>query len=120
MPLYSIVPIKDLGQCKYGANVINKKYLNDEIVEYIRLYNVMPINIKTHKIAITEFYDTVNNVIVAIDPNDTRHYNYETVKNICDDEGVEFANQSFATVVKQMRKQFMDIQRATFSKEFRA
>lgn len=120
LQLYSDIPIKDLARCKDGANIINKHHLNDELVEYIRTYNAIPTHIKNRKVAIIEFYDKINNVIVATDPNDTKHYNYETVKSMCDDKGVEFTNQSFASVVKQLRTKFMEIDRATFSKEFRA
>ena len=93
LPLYPNVPIKDLWQCKYGANIISKNNLNDEIVEYIKKYNTIPTHIKNRKVAIVEFYDKINNVIVATDPNDTRHYNYETAKKMCDDREIEFAKQ---------------------------
>ena len=120
LDLYSDIPIRDLANCKDGANIISKSNLNDELVEYIKTYNTVPTNIKNRKVAIVEFFDKINNVIVATDPNDTRHYNYQMVKRMCDDKGIEFANQSFASMVKQMRKEFVDIQRASFSKEFRA
>ena len=117
--MYSDISISELASCKDGANIISKNNLNDELVEYIKTYNTVPTNIKNIKLAIVEFFDKINNVIVATDPNDTRHYNYQMVKQMCDDKGIEFANQSFASMVKQMRKEFMDIQRASFSKEFR-
>jgi hypothetical protein len=120
LQLYSDVSIKDLAKCKDGANIINKTHLNDELIEYIKIYNTIPTNMKNHKIAITEFHDEIHNVIVAIDPNDTKKYNYKMVKQICDEKGIEFANQSFPSVVKQMRNKFMKVQRQCFSKEFRA
>ena len=119
LQLYSDVPITELAQCKDGANIINKKHLNDELVEYIKVYNTIPSKIKNHKISVIEFYDEIHKVIVAIDPNDTKHYDYTMVKKICDDKGMDFSNQSFPSVVKQMRNKFMTVQREMFSKEFR-
>ena len=111
LQLYSDVPIADLAKCKNGANIINKKHLNDELIEYIKLYSTIPSNIKNHKISVIEFFDEINKVIIAIDPNDTKNYDYTMVKQICDDKNIDFSNQSFPSVVKQMRKTFASSKR---------
>ena len=115
LQLHSDVPIADLAKCKDGANILHKKHLNEELIEYMTIFNKIPSHIKHKKVAILEFHDDINNVIVSIDPNDIKFYNYQIVKKICDDKGIYFANQSFPSVVKKMRTNFMTIERAKFS-----
>jgi hypothetical protein len=54
-----------------------------------------------------------------VDPNNTRVVNYKNVKQICDDKGLEFSNQSLVSVVKTMRQNFMKVERCKFDKKFR-
>ena len=112
-------PIAELAKYKNGVVVLDKKDLSDEIVQYIKTFNTIPDGLKNNKVAITEFYDTINNVVITTDPNDTRCINYETVKQICDDQDIEFTNQSLTGLVKQMRTNFIVTPRAKFSKVFR-
>ena len=113
------VPIADLAKYKESVVVISKNNLNDEVVEYIKIFNTIPDKMKNNKIMITQFYDTLHDVVVTVDPNDTRLVNYEKVREICNDKNIEFTNQPFTAVIKQMRDKFMQTERANFSKEFR-
>ena len=116
---YKDVPIADLANYKESVVVIGKKHLNDELLEYIKIYNTIPDKMKNNKVMITQFYDTLHDITLTIDPNDTRLMNFERVKEICNDKSIEFTNQPFTAVIKQMREKFMQTERAHFSKEFR-
>ena len=87
--------------------------------QYIKTYNAVPSELKNNKVSITQFYDAINDVIITTDPNDTRCINYEVVKQICEEQHIEFSNQSLTTLIKLMRTKIMTTPRATFDKEFR-
>ena len=94
------MPIDKLSECKGGANIIDKTNLNEELGNYIHHYNVIPEGIRNDASKIIEFHDAINDVIVAIDPNNTRYYNYKKIVKICKDKDIEFRNQSLMSVVK--------------------
>ena len=111
---YNNASMTDLSTCPKGVVVSDKKDLSDELVEYIKTYNTVPDSkyLKNKHVAITEFYDTINDVVITTDPNDTRCVNYETVKQICEDQEIDFTNQPLTAVIKQMRNKFMTATRA--------
>ena len=119
--IYDNIPIDKLSECKGGVNIISKTNLNEELSDYIKHYNVIPDSngIRNDTSKITQFHDEVNDVILAIDPNDTRHYTYKNVVKICKDKDIEFRNQSLMSVVKTMRENFMNVNRVRFDKPFR-
>jgi hypothetical protein len=73
---YDNVPVEELYKCKDGVNIIDVDSLNKYVEEYIKHYNTIPKDIKSDRLKITEFYDLIHNVIIAVDPNDTRLCNY--------------------------------------------
>ena len=116
---YKNVDITDLDKYTNGVIVVDKKDLSDELSEYIRTFNTIPEGLKNNKVSITQFHDSINDVIITTDPNDTRLVNYEVVKQICDEQQIPFTNQPLTAVVKQMRNKFMTTPRIKFDKEFR-
>ena len=111
-------PINELHKYKKGVVVLDKKDLSDDLVEYIKTYNTVPSDLKNNNVTITGFYDKINDVVITTDPNDTRCVNYEIVKQICEDQEIDFTNQPLTAVVKQMRNKFMTTTRIRFDKEF--
>ena len=116
---YNNISMNELDKHSKGVVVLDKKDLGDDVVEYIRLYKTIPTELKNNQVAITQFYDTVNDVVVTTDPNDTRCVNYETVKAICEETEIDFTNQPLTGLVKQMRTKFMTTPRVRFDKDFR-
>ena len=116
---YNNVPIAELDKYANGVVVLDKKDLCEEMRQYIKTYNAVPSELKNNKVSITQFYDAINDVIITTDPNDTRCINYEVVKQICEEQHIEFTNQSLTTLIRQMRTKIMTTPRATFDKEFR-
>ena len=99
---YNNVPIADLHKYKNSVIVYNKKDLSEEIAEYIKTYDNIPEKLKNDKVSITQFYDKINDVVITTDPNDTRCINYDTVKQICEDQNTDFNNQPLTGLVKQI------------------
>jgi hypothetical protein len=116
---YNNIEIADLHKYQNSVIVINKKDLSEEISEYIRIYNNVPENLKNDKVSITQFYDNINDVVITTDPNDTRCTNYETVKQICEEQNIVFNNQPLTGLVKQIRNEVMETKRVRFEKTFR-
>ena len=101
--------------------VLDKRDLSEELIEYIKTYNTIPDSkhLKNKNVAVTDFYDTINDVVITTDPNDTRCVNYEVVKQICEYQEVDFTNQPLTAVIKQMKNKFMTTTRVRFDEEFR-
>ena len=116
---YNNIEIADLHKYQNSVIVINKKDLSEEISEYIRIYNNVPEKLKNDKVSITQFYDNINDVVITTDPNDTRCTNYETVKQICEEQNIVFKNQPLTGLVKQIRNEVMETKRVRFEKTFR-
>ena len=118
--LYDNIPIDKLSECKGGANIISKTNVNSELEDYIKYYNKIPDGIRNDASKITDFFDALHDVIVAVDPNHSKSYNYKHVVQICKDQNIEFSNQSLVSVVKTMRDNFMNVERVRFDEKFRA
>ena len=116
--IYDNVPIQDLMKKKYKNCIIiyDQSNLNEELDEIIKLYNVIP-TVRNHK------YNTIGiklcknknspdhplllkNIYLTTDPNDTKIIDYRGVRDLCVKHSVEFENQSFSTLVKQLRSKF--------------
>ena len=102
----SIDKLLDYDDC---IIIYSKSGLNEEYDKIIELYNYIPKK-KTHKFTTTQIifkYDG-KNIILVIDPNDLKKMNYKDVKVLCEKVNIEFENQSFSTLVKQLKDRFYD------------
>ena len=102
----SIDKLLDYDDC---IIIYSKSGLNEEYDKIIELYNYIPKK-KTHKFTTTQIifkYDG-KNIILVIDPNDLKQMNYKDVKVLCEKVNIEFENQSFSTLVKQLKDRFYD------------
>jgi hypothetical protein len=127
--IYDDIPVEQLGDEQYQDCVIiyDKNDLNEELDKIIELYNVIP-SVKNHKYNIVSIKLTprkgntnaflAKNIFMAIDPNETKTVNYKDVQKLCLKHGFEFENQSFGTLVRQMREKFYSAKsiRKEFSK----
>ena len=110
----------------------NKADLNNELDEIIRRYNIVPWQIKNDRYKTTQItynpnqtapiyedkkgkcsekkkkkvkIDNSKSVYLMIDPNDTtKGLNYKIIKNYCDKFDIEFKNQTFTAMIKELRK----------------
>jgi hypothetical protein len=104
-----------------------KEYTNITNVMYdvISIYNVVPSskNILSVNHNITRFSVTINDVeyFFVLDPNDSipldtndlskGFITYKTIRQLCDDNKIEFKNQSFVTMVNQLKDAFFKSKR---------
>lgn len=100
------------------------KHLNDQLIELIN-NNIKPAIKRCKKTMINYMVvDKTKNIkfYLFADENDhTQNINYKTVKSLCDSNEIEFKNQTFTTVIKQIKdKHIIQKQkRVEFTKEFR-
>ena len=118
--IYEDIPIEELMQAKYKDSIIiyNKTNLNKELDKIIELYHCIPdgSNIKNQKskttsITIKQEKGNKNkflkqNIHLVIDPNDTHIITYKDIKTLCEKHDVAFKNQSFGSLIKELRANF--------------
>ena len=120
--IFENVPVEDLTKDKYKDSIIiyNKNNLNEELDKIIlhhkciphgkqiRTYNmaVVGITIKPSKESKNKFLK--QNLLLEVDPNDTEKITYKDIQGYCVKHGVEFRNQSFGSLIKELRTRFYD------------
>ena len=109
MMILEDVPIKELVNVVKQEGIIiiyNKAYLNVELYEYIKMYNVVPDKIKTDNVAVQRFTVKIDNIEVVLmaDSNvDVLGITHKEVKDICKQTNVTFKNQSFPALIKKLK-----------------
>ena len=98
--------------------------LNNIFEEFIKIYKVVPSNIKATNHKISKFECTVNGNLYyfVIDSNTNGNkVNYKVVKKLCKNNSIEFKNQSFVSLINQLKDIFFnDVnKRVNFDQEFR-
>jgi hypothetical protein len=75
---------------------------------HIKTYNmtVVGITIKPGKGSKHKFLK--QNLLLEVDPNDTDKITYKDIQGYCVKHGVEFRNQSFGSLIKELRTRFYD------------
>ena len=100
------------------------KNINDIFDDFIVGFNLVPIVIRCNKTNIMEFHhileDGTRN-IYCCDPNDINIINFNDIKKICDENKIEWKNQTLTGVIGQIKDNYFDEQngRVKFSKEQR-
>jgi hypothetical protein len=98
--------------------------LNNIFEDFIKIYKVVPSNIKATNHKISRFECTINENLYyfVIDSNTNgNHVNYKVVKKLCKKNSIEFKNQSFVSLINQLKDIFFnDVnKRVNFDQEFR-
>ena len=98
--------------------------LNNIFEQFIKLYKVVPSNIKAINHKINSFECTINDntYIFVIDANQSGlGIDYKVVQQLCKQNKIEFRNQSFVTLLNQLKDIFYgDVnKRVNFDIEFR-
>jgi 5-methylcytosine-specific restriction enzyme A len=89
----------------FSRNIHN---INDIFHLFLSKYNLIPSVDKTHKTNILQFTHNNNGVIhiYAADPNEIKIITYKQVKYLCEQNDIEFKNQTYMQFVKQMKDNF--------------
>jgi 5-methylcytosine-specific restriction enzyme A len=91
----------------FSRNIHN---INDIFHLFLSKYNLIPSVDKTHKTNILQFTHNNNGVIhiYAADPNEIKIITYKQVKYLCEQNDIEFKNQTYMQFVKQMKDNFFN------------
>ena len=97
--------------------------LNNIFEDFIKIYKVVPSNIKATNHKISKFECTINENLYyfVIDSNTNgNHVNYKVVRKLCKKNNIEFKNQSFVSLINQLKDIFFnDVnKRANFDQKF--
>ena len=98
--------------------------LNNIFEDFIKIYKVVPSNIKATNHKISKFECTINENLYyfVIDSNTNgNQVNYKVVRKLCKKNNIEFKNQSFVSLINQLKDIFFnDVnKRVNFDQEFR-
>ena len=98
--------------------------LNQVFEDFIKIYKVVPSNIKALNHKISKFECSIDNIkyYFVIDSNTNGNkMNYKIVQKLCKKNKIEFKNQSFVSLINQLKDIFSnDVnKRVSFDKEFR-
>ena len=98
--------------------------LNNIFEDFIRIYKTVPSEIKATNHKIVKFQCSINNnkYYFVIDSNTNgNHVNYKVVRKLCKKNSIEFKNQSFVSLINQLKDIFFnDVnKRVNFDQEFR-
>ena len=100
------------------------KNINDIFDDFIIGFNLVPIVTRCNKTNIMEFHhifeDGTRN-IYCCDPNDINIINFNDIKKICDQNKIEWKNQTLTNVIGQIKDNYFDEKngRVKFNKEQR-
>ena len=103
------IAISDLNNYEESTIIYSKPNLNDELDEIIEKHNFIP-EIKNHRYTINQINYTKDGrkIILVIDPNIEVGMTYKDVRQLCNSVDIEFKNQSFSNLIKQLKKRFFD------------
>ena len=103
------IAIADLNNYEEATIIYSKSNLNDELDEIIYKHNFIP-EIKNHRYIINQINYTKDGkkIILVVDPNIEVGMTYKDVRLLCNNVDIEFKNQSFSNLIKQLKKRFFD------------
>lgn len=109
--LYNIVENVDISNIKnYESSIFmfsnsSISNLNDVFIKVYEQYKIIPSKIRTIKSNITYFELNLEgkNYYFVIDANDTKRINYKDTIELCNKNQIEFKNQSYISVIRQIK-----------------
>jgi len=104
------IAISDLLNYEKATIIYSKTNLNEELDSIIEQYNYIPAIIN-HRYTITQikFRKDDKDLILVIDPNIEHGMNYKDVRQLCNKTEIEFKNQSFSNLIKELKRRFLEI-----------
>jgi hypothetical protein len=114
------LPVEEaLNLPEYSVVIYEKHNLNEEFKEYIKLTNDAKPILKygtmmgIHKIV------TKNKVTLSISGCLGEGINWQSIKTICEKNNLEFKNQSFGSLILELKEKFNEVPRVHFNQETR-
>ena len=106
--IYENIPIEELINYENCIIIYNKTNLNDMLDNIILHYNYVPTVLQYKNFCCTsiKFHKDKRNVRLVVDPNDTLRITWKDVQALCNKLHIEFRNQAFSKLIKQVRQQF--------------
>jgi len=109
--LYNIVENVDISTIKnYESSIFmfsnsSISNLNDVFIKVYEQYKIIPSKVRTIKSNITYFELNLEgkNYYFVIDANDTKRINYKDTIELCNKNKIEFKNQSYISVIRQIK-----------------
>jgi hypothetical protein len=103
------IQISEIMNYEKATIIYSKTNLNEELDLIIEMYNYIP-DILNHKYTITQikFKKDDKDLILVVDPNIEHGMTYKDVRQLCNKEKIEFKNQSFSNLIKELKIRFLD------------
>ena len=103
------IQISEIMNYEKATIIYSKTNLNEELDLIIEMYNYIP-EILNHRYTITQikFKKDDKDIILVIDPNIEHNMTYKDVRQLCNNEKIEFRNQSFSQFTKELSKRFFN------------
>ena len=107
--IYDDIPVDKLMEYDNCVVIYSKSFLDDEFIQIVELFGYFPKK-KNQDIKIVEicFNYKNKNIILATDPNDLTKMNYKTVQQLCIKNNIDFENQSYSKLIKQLKEKFFN------------
>jgi hypothetical protein len=103
---------------------VEKNDINDELDKIMGYHNHFPTKLKHREYSVTRivFEKDKRNIILSSDVNTaTKNITYHDIVHLCEKHGIEFKNQTFGSLIQEIRKKRKDEEscRINFKKEKR-
>ena len=105
------IEIENLKDHKDVIIIYSQPDLNFELNKIIEIYNYIPGTIKNQQYNMTYIHFNYNesNIHLYVDPNfENEVCNYKDVKIQCEKLNLEFNNQTFGTMINQVKRRYFD------------
>ena len=104
------IAVSDLMNYEKATIIYSKTNLNEELDSIIEQYNYIPAIIN-HRYTITQikFKKDDKDLILVVDPNIEHGMTYKDVRQLCNKTEIEFKNQSFSNLIKELKRRFLEI-----------
>lgn len=123
LPIKENLTINEVLKLTESCIVIyNTHHINSQLIELIN-NNIKPFIKKCKKTMITQMIVIISKKIkihLYADQNDhSQNIDYKIVKNLCEKEKMSFTNQTFTTLINQIKDKKIKEKHERFTKEFR-
>ncbi len=120
-PIIENVAFDNIKEHENKIIIYNQPNLNEHFEHVIQTFNVVPKITKMDKHYIQQFeFNTKDNtqsanIIMAIDPNDTKRVTFKDVKKMCKKHHVPFKNQTLGKLIQNIRRNIQDYTRVSLN-----
>jgi 5-methylcytosine-specific restriction protein A len=103
------IAIDDLNNYTKATIIYSKSNLNEELDQIIEKHHFIP-EVLNQRYTITQIKYTKDNrdIILVVDPNLDHNLTFKDVRTFCNNTEIEFTNQSFSHLIKQLKTRFLE------------